>query len=138
MKFKNKIKTRMYLAITYFVIGLILTVAGNLIGSENQYFSSFGAVFAVMGAAKFLQNFMLLKDDKKLQNREIEETDERNVQIWTKARSLAFIVYITLAAIAVVVLSLTNHSNESTVISYCLFSFIFIYWICYFIIRKKY
>ncbi|MDY3972403.1 MAG: DUF2178 domain-containing protein [Clostridia bacterium] len=138
MEFRKKLKVRLYTAIAYIIIGAVfIGISFTRLGA-NEMISSFGAVFAVMGIARIVQYLRITKDEESIHQREIAETDERNVMIWTKARSLAFSIYILAAALAVVVLYLMNMNFAGKIVAYNLFGFVAVYWICYFIISRKY
>ena len=135
MDYKKKLKTRLNTAIIMISVGIIFTVSS--IFADSEMASTFGAVFLVMGIARVVQYKRLLNDPEEMRRREIVETDERNVMLWTKARSLAFVVYIIALGIAVIVLQLMEMSQAANIVSLCMMGFIVIYWICYFIIVKK-
>ena len=135
MDYKKKLKTRLNTAIIMISAGIIFTVSS--IFSDSEMASTFGAVFLVMGIARVVQYKRLLNDPEEMRRREIIETDERNVMLWTKARSLAFVVYIIALGIAVIVLQLMEMTQAANIVSLCMMGFIVIYWICYFIIVKK-
>ena len=135
MDYKKKLKTRLKTAIIMIGVGIIFTVSS--IFADSEMASTFGAVFLVMGIARVVQYKRLLNDPEEMRRREIVETDERNVMLWTKARSLAFVIYIIALGIAVIVLQLMEMSQAANIVSWCLMGFVVIYWICYFIIVKK-
>jgi len=133
--YKKKLKTRLNTAIIMISVGIIFTVSS--IFADSEMASTFGAVFLVMGIARVVQYKRLLNDPEEMHRREIVEKDERNVMLWTKARSLAFVIYIIALGIAVIVLQLMEMSQAANIVSWCLMGFVVIYWICYFIIVKK-
>jgi len=133
--YKKKLKTRLNTAIIMISVGIIFTVSS--IFADSEMASTFGAVFLVMGIARVVQYKRLLNDPEEMRRREIVEKDERNVMLWTKARSLAFVIYIIALGIAVIVLQLMEMSQAANIVSWCLMGFVVIYWICYFIIVKK-
>ena len=135
MDYKKKLKTRLNTAIIMIGVGIIFTVSS--IFADSEMASTFGAVFLVMGIARVVQYKRLLNDPEEMRRREIVEKDERNVMLWTKARSLAFVIYIIALGIAVIVLQLMEMSQAANIVSWCLMGFVVIYWICYFIIVKK-
>ena len=136
MDYKKKLKTRLNTAIVMICIGIAFTIFA--VFADLEMASTFGAVFLVMGIARVVQYKRLLNDPEEMRRREIVETDERNVMLWTKARSLAFAVYIIAMGIAVIALQLMEMSQAANIVSWCMMGFIIIYWICYFIIVKKY
>ena len=135
MDYKKKLKIRLNTAIIMISAGIVFTVSS--IFADSEMASTFGAVFLVMGIARVVQYKRLLNDPEEMRRREIIETDERNVMLWTKARSLTFVVYIIALGIAVIVLQLMEMSQAANIVSFCMMGFIVIYWICYFIIVKK-
>ena len=135
MDYRKKLKTRLNTAIIMIGVGIIFTVSS--IFADSEMASTFGAVFLVMGIARVVQYKRLLNDPEEMRRREIVEKDERNVMLWTKARSLAFVIYIIALGIAVIVLQLMEMSQAANIVSLCMMGFIVIYWICYFIIVKK-
>ena len=135
MDYKKKLKARLNTAIIMISVGIIFTVSS--IFADSEMASTFGAVFLVMGIARVVQYKRLLNDPEEMRRREIVEKDERNVMLWTKARSLAFVIYIIALGIAVIVLQLMEMSQAANIVSLCMMGFIVIYWICYFIIVKK-
>lgn len=138
MDFNRKMKIRKYAALVIMLLGAGL-IAVNLTGiAENDILSSMGLMFLVIGAARLVQYKRITADSESLNARRIAETDERNVMLWTKARSLAFSVYSLATALAVVVLYILNMQATAQIVSYCLLSFVVIYWVCYFIISRKY
>ncbi|MBQ4610733.1 MAG: hypothetical protein IJB30_03270 [Clostridia bacterium] len=135
MDYKKKLKARLNTAIIMISTGIIFIVFS--VFSEADMASTFGAVFLVMGIARVVQYRRLLNDPEEMRRREIIETDERNVMLWTKARSLAFVVYIIALGIAVIALQLMEMTRAADIVSLCLMGFVVIYWVCYFIIVKK-
>ena len=58
--------------------------------------------------------------------------------LWEKARSLTFAIYICAAAIAMIVCFLLNMEFAGQLIAYNICGIVFIYWVCYAIIKRKY
>ncbi|MGN1059433.1 MAG: hypothetical protein ACI4QW_03285 [Clostridia bacterium] len=136
MKFTEKLKARLYASVVIAILGVLLIGVGLF--RRTDMASSFGLMFLVIGIARIVQYIKITKNEETLHKREVAETDERNVMLWTKARSLTFSIYILLAAIASVILYMLEMDIIAKTLSYSLFSFILIYWICYFVISRKY
>ena len=137
MDFNKKMKIRKNIAFVYILIGvgmIILNVTGIL---TNDIMSSFGLMLFVIGIARMVQYKRITADSESLNARRIAENDERNVMLWTKARSLATSVYLLLLAVMVIVLYIINMQTAAQIVSYCMLAFVVIYWICYFIVSKK-
>ncbi|MDD6044645.1 MAG: DUF2178 domain-containing protein [Clostridia bacterium] len=136
MDYAKKLKIRLYVAFAMIGIGIALILTGIFGGPEMA--SSFGTVFMVVGIARIVQHRRITKDPERLRRREIAEQDERNIMLWTKARSLALSVYTIGAGLAVVVLYLMNMGEAANIVAWCLMGFMVIYWVCYFIISRKF
>ncbi len=138
MEYSNKLKKRLYYAIGYLVIGAALILL-QFIGSVNGEISScFGVAFAVCGVVRIIQYIRLISDKDRMEQREIAEKDERNIMLWTQARSWAFGIYTILSGGAILVLYMLNMEFAGQIIAYALCSLVLIYWVCYMILRRKY
>ncbi|MBR6513824.1 MAG: hypothetical protein IKT46_03210 [Clostridia bacterium] len=136
MDFKKRMKIRLWTNIIYIVLGVAMIAAGFITKTDNEFVSSFGLTLTVVGLALIKKN--IITSEEKLKRREIAENDERNIAIVHKARSWAFSFYVILGCLAVIVLSLLSLQDIASWIGVGVFSLIAIYWICYFIVRKKY
>ena len=138
MDYNKKLKIRLISYIAYTAIGILMMVVSLAGIARNEFLSPLGFAFTLMGAVRIGRYQYLLKNPQALNRRKIAETDERNIMIWTQARSLAFIVFIMLSGIAVIVLQMMNRKVESNIVAYMLMFFVAIYWICYAICKRKY
>lgn len=138
MDFERKIKIRKNVAIAYIAIGLVLIGINVFVQNVNDFISSFGLMIFVIGIARIVQIKRITKNEESINKRRIAETDERNVMLWTKARGLAAVVFTMVAACAIVILELINMHEYATIVSCCVFAYVIIYWICYFIVYKRY
>lgn len=136
MDFMKKMKMRFWLAIGYIAFGALLFLICTFAG-ENDFLSAFGFAFVVMGFARLRNYFMITKNEETIKKQRIAESDERNLAIVSKAKNVAFGVYITAAAAAVIVLHLLNMIDESRMIAYTVCALVFIYWVAYYIIKKR-
>lgn len=137
MEFKKKLKSRLYVGIIYMAIGVIMIAGTNAAKTENVFTSHFGLVIAVMGLVRIRNYRIITRNEETIKKQEIAETDERNLLIVQKARSTAFFIYILLACTVVIILSLFDMSDMGQWIAYSLFALLIIYWICYWVYRKK-
>ena len=138
MKFKKKLKQRLYIAISYIVIGLLLIAADALNHFENQFFFSFGITLIVMGILRLIRHRKITKDDASIHRQKVAETDERTLMMAEKARSWAFSYSIMIAGIAVIVLSLLGNHDAAQPFAWYVCGQVCLYWICWLILQKKY
>ncbi len=137
MDFKKKLKIRLYIALSYIVIGLLMIITFNIIKAENDFLSSFGFALIVIGIVRIREYRLITKDEASITRRKIAETDERNISIQNKAKSLSFMIYLFLACVSVIVLELLNKTSLASILSLSVGVLIVLYWIIYFIISKK-
>ena len=137
MDFKKKLKTRLYVAITYIVLGIILIGWGFFAQTNNNYMSYLGLALAVIGCVRIRNYVIITRNDESIKKRQIAETDERNISIMHKARSAAFLVYILISCAVVITLSVLNLHDIAKWIGYSVLSLVVIYWICYWVYQRK-
>ena len=107
------------------------------IKTDNDFISSFGFAMIIMGIVRIRNYFLITKNEETIRKQEILETDERNIAIQNKAKSVTFSIYTLLLATAVIILSLFNMHEIAKWIAYAVLLLVVIYWISYWIIRKK-
>ena len=137
MNFKNKLKTRLYYGIICIVLGAIMIIGVNATKSENEYISAFGFALAMVGVARIMQYLKITKNEDSIKKQKISETDERNLSIIQKAKSATFSVYLLISCAVVIITALIDMPDVAKWIGYSQFVLVIIYWICYWIIRKK-
>ena len=138
MEFKKILRTRLYIAVSYIVIGLVLITADALNHFENTFFFSFGAALLIMGILRLIRHKKVTKDDASIHRQEVAENDERTLMMNEKARSWAFSYSIMIAGIAVIVLSLLGKHDAAQPFAWLVCGQVALYWICWMILRKKY
>lgn len=137
MDFRKKLKTRLCVGITYIILGIAMIAVSILSKTENQFISSLGLAFVVLGIVRIRNYFIITKSDESVRKQEIAETDERNLSIANKARSAAFILYVFIAALFVIVMGIIGKFEVAQWASYSVTLLVAIYWIFYFIYQKK-
>ncbi len=138
MEFKKKLKIRLYLAIGYTLLGLAMIIVFNLFKNSNTLLSTFGLCFFVIGISRMIRYRRITKSEETIRKQEILESDERNIAISNKARGIAFISYIFIACIAIIILEFANQIQLVKVLSMTVCILVFVYWISYWILSKKY
>ena len=138
MEFKKKLKQRLYIAVSYIVIGLALIAADALNHFENQFFFSFGMALTVMGILRLIRHRKITKDESTIRRQEVAETDERTLMMAEKARSWAFSYSILIAGIIVIVLSLLGKHDAAQPFAWYVCGQIGLFWICWLLARKKF
>ena len=138
MDFRKKMKQRLWIAISYIALGLILVIADAVNHFENYFFSSFGFALVIMGILRIIRHRKTLRDDQSLRKQELAESDERNRMIAERSRSWVFSLSVTGAGLLVVVLNILGCHDAALPFAWYVCGMCVLYWICFIIIRKKY
>ena len=64
MEFKKKLKTRLYIAIIYISLGIMMITGTFAIKTDNDFISSFGFALVVMGIVRIRNYFMITKNEE--------------------------------------------------------------------------
>ncbi len=137
MSFKKKLKIRLAFGIGYIVLGLAMIAVSFFVKTDSDFLSSFGLAMSVIGIVKVRQYIRITKTEETIQKQRIAETDERNIAIADKAKSVAFLGYILLASVAVIVLEVLHLTLIATILSATVCVLLVLYWVSYWIIRRK-
>ena len=138
MEFQKKLKNRLYIAISYLILGAFLIVYDLIAHPKNDFGLVFGIAMLVMGILRIFQYRRITSSDQSIKERQMEETDERNKMIAERARSWAFSLYFLLSGITVIILSFLGRHEIATPISYSVLLLVVFYWVSYLILRRKY
>lgn len=138
MNFRKKLKIRLFTAISYIIIGIALIIVFNIVKTENNFLSSFGFALVMIGVVNVRNYCLITKNEDTIKKHQIAESDERNIAIANKAKSVSFIIYVILACLLVIVLEILNKTQLAMTLSATVCFLILIYWISYWIIRKKF
>ncbi len=137
MDFYNKLKLRLGLAIGYIVLGLALIVVGLVTKTDNQFVSAWGLALTVVGVVRVRNHCIITKSEESVQRQRIAESDERNIAISEKAKSVAFIVYILTGCVVVLILQLLDFDKVASLLALSVCILLVIYRIAYIVIRKR-
>ena len=138
MDFEKKLKLRLNTGIAYCVIGVILIVADIFMDFENYFISTFSITLLLLGILRIVQNKRITKSEKAMHKCEVAETDERNKMIAERAKSWSFSCSILLAGIIVIVLSFLGYHDQAQPFGWFVCVMITLYWVFWFVARRKY
>ena len=91
----------------------------------------------MVGVARIIQYLKITKNEDSIKKQKINETDERNLSIIQRAKSAIFSIYLLISCAVVIVTALIDMPDVAKGIGYSQFVLVIIYWICYWVIRKK-
>lgn len=138
MDFEKKMKIRQYVAIFYCVLGAVLILGNLLMDYENHFILPFGIALLIIGVLRMMQNRKITKNEQTMHQREVMESDERNILISERARSWTFIFSVVAAGFIVLVLSVLGYHEQAQPFSWFVCAMIGLYWVFYLILKRKY
>ena len=107
---KEKLKRKCIVMAICVVIGIIVfalsLVLKGLSESQQGYMSGFGLSFSIASCIILIKNLTSMKNAKTLRDREIELTDERNIEISRKTMAITFRVSLAIQSALSIVLSI--------------------------------
>ncbi len=137
MSFKKKMKIRLFVAIGYLVLGAGIIAASVLVRAQQPFFSSYGLALAVIGIVRIRQYIRIVKDEESLRAQEIRESDERNLYLATKAKSIAYYLFVVMSGVAVIVLQILGLGEYAMILSLGVCALLVLYVVVYWVLRKR-
>jgi len=137
MEYKKKLKQRLYYGVICIALGVMMIVGVYVSKSNNEFISALGFAVAMVGVARIIQYLKITKNEESIKKQKINETDERNISIIHKAKSATFSIYLLISSTVVIITALIDMPDVAKWLGYSQFVLVIIYWICYWIIRKK-
>lgn len=138
MKFKKKMQQRLFVALSYTLLGFVLLVAAFAGKSDNYFFSSYGIALILMGVLRLVRYRKITRDDTTLRKQEVAESDERTRMMAEKAKSWTFSLSVTAAGVLVIVLNLLGYHEEALPFAWFVCGMVAMYWLCWYMINRKY
>ena len=128
---------RVYLSITWVVIGAVL-FSMAVAGKVDSFWSGMGGALLAVGGLQILKYYRLSKNEEYREKMEIEYNDERNQFIRNKAWAWSGYLFILIAAIACIVLKIAGQEVLSMAASGAVCLMLVLYWVSYYLLKRKY
>lgn len=125
-------KAKMIFNVELVVFGAIALIFGR----GDSFFSGCGTALICVGVLRLLDYIRYVKNPEYAKKVEIENTDERNLQLSMKAQSFAFWTGNLLLVATMIILRIMKLNEYSTMCGYILCVFLLIYAFAYRIYRK--
>ena len=119
------------------ILGVVLLVLG-ITGIVDEFWSGMGSGFVAVSILRLVRMYRFCKNEAYREKVETDATDERHSFIRTKAWAWAGYLFILIAGVSVIALRLAGLNIWSLAASYAVCLLMLLYWICYFVLRKKY
>lgn len=130
-------KVRMLASILEVIIGITLCVCyfANLI---DEFWSGMGVALIVVGTLFLLRNIKYHTNEKYREEIDVQNTDERNKFLSLKAWSWAGYLFVIIAAAGTIIFKIIGKEELMMLSSGSVCLVLLLYWISYFLLRKKY
>ena len=130
-------KKKDIIGVIWLLLGIVLTVLSCL-ETLDEFWSGMGAALLVIGVVRLLRGYRLSKSETYREAREVAETDERFHFIRNKAWAWAGYLFIIICALGTIVLRLLGQDLLSLVCSGAVCLMLVLFWISFFVLKKKY
>ena len=104
----------------------------------DEFWSGMGSALIVVGAVRLLRYYRLKKNKSYQEKVETAVTDERNQFIRMKAWSWAGYLFIIVSALGTIILKILGQDLLCQVASFAVCLMLVLYWVSYFVLKKKY
>ena len=132
-----KTSKRLILYIAYIILGLALFVLGCM-EAIDEFWSGMGGALIAVAVLRLLRERRLYTDAEYREQIEIAESDERHSYIRLKAWAWTGYLLILILGVAVIVLKIMGLDMWSLAASYSVCLTLVLYYISWFVLRKKY
>ena len=121
----------------WLLFGLVLNILCYL-ETLDEFWSGMGSALMVIGVARLLRSYRFSKSETYREKREVAETDERFHFIRNKAWAWAGYLFIIICALSTIIFRLWGKDLLCTVSGGAVCLMLVLYWVCFFILEKKY
>ena len=132
-----KYTRRMILPVIYIALGILLWGLG-FAEVVDEFWSGMGGALLIVGVLRIVRIIRFEKDESYREKAEIEASDERNQFIRNKAWAWTGYLFILIAASLVIILKIIGQELLSYAASMAVCLMLILYWISFWILKKKY
>jgi Na+/H+ antiporter NhaD/arsenite permease-like protein len=128
---------RIIVSIMWVIIGMVL-IGLSFAGIVDTFWNGMGSGLLVVGIIQLIRFYRLQKNEAYREKMEIEASDERNHFIRNKAWAWAGYLFIFICALSTIVFKLFGQDLLCMVCSGAVCLMLVLFWVCLFILKKKY
>ena len=128
---------KVILNVMWIFIGAVL-IGLSFAGIVDEFWNGMGSGLLVIGIVRLIRYWRISSNEEYREMLEIEESDERNHFIRGKAWAWAGYLYIIITSISCIIFRIAGQEVLSLVAAYSVGFMVFLYWISYFVLKKKY
>ena len=132
-----KISKRIIASIVCIIVGIVLTIC-SFLNLVDSYWSGMGTALLIVGILQVIRFVRYQKNPSYKETVDTNAQDERNRFIAMKAWSWAGYLLVMIAAVASIALRALGYNDYSMIATLCVCIILVLYWVSYWILKKKY
>ncbi len=132
-----KSNRRALISIVWIALGIGLATAG-FVGAVDEFWSGMGSAFIVVGILQLIRFVRYFKNTEYREKVETEINDERNRYLAGRAWGWAGYLFVILSAAACIIFRILGEEALSFAASGAVCLILVLYWVSYFILKRKY
>ena len=125
------------MSVIWMILGMTLFVLG-LMELVDEFWAGMGSALVTVGVLQMIKYYRLSRNEKYREKMEIEMKDERNHFIRNKAWAWTGYLFVLIVSMCTIVFHLFGQNVLSMASGMAVCLMLNLYWISYFILRKKY
>ena len=130
-------KDRRILSVVWVIIGLAL-IGLAFAGKVDEFWNGMGFALAIVGALQLLRYHRFNKNEAYHEKMETEINDERNHFIRNKAWAWSGYLFIIICGLGTIVFKVIGNETLSMASASAVCLMLILYWMSYFVLKKKY
>lgn len=119
-------------------VGVAIYILGEIIGVIASFWGGMGIGIVVVSAIRLVQIVRFKNNAEYAKKLTVNNNDERNHFLATKARSAAFYYSILIEAVAIIIIYIIDIPEVAEVIGMVICGQLIIYYVYYFFLKSKY
>ncbi len=132
-----KTNNRLIIYILFMVIGAVLFFLSGT-GRMDSFWAGMGSALFAISILRLFQLSRYKRDGNYAEKIDIQNHDERNQWLSEKARSSAFSYATLVLSVGVIVTRIMQKPEWSTLLGFVVCFQVLLYWILWFVLKKKY
>ena len=128
---------RLFACIIWILIGIGLLVC-SFFDLVDSYWSGMGAALFIIGLLQLIRYIRYQKDSAYKEEVDTHTQDERNRFIAMKAWAWSGYLFVAISAVASIALKALGYDDYSVMAGLCVCAIVVLYWVSYWILRRKY
>ncbi len=129
---------RLALSIFWAVLGAVLIVLTQTELLDSSMYSGMGGALVAVGALQIARNLKYRKDPAYREKIDIELQDERSRYLRQKSWAWTGYVVVLVEGVGAIAAALLGNRTVQLALSYSVWLIIFVYWVSYLVLSRKY